>query len=351
MPAGARRLGAAVAAVALLSGCGAAEGVAGSAENSPAPAVETCTAVPAAEAPAPTAVPDGMGSTAEDGEFPREVAHFGGTSTIEHRPERVVVVATGQLDGVLSLGTVPVGAAGAPGADLVPEYVADAFPEHADALAGIAPVGTRQQLNVERIADLRPDLILANEAGVGGGLYTQLTEIAPTVLTEGTGVNWRQDFLLIADAMGATDRAARVLAGYRSHAAEIAAAVAGAPPSVSMVRFSAGRTRVWGLGSFTGSIANDAGLSRPRPQCRDETSADVSAEDVDQMDADWIFYSVQGDGEDTDADTVLGGALWPRLGAVRARQAVTVDDDPWFLNAGPAAAERVLTDLERVTAD
>ncbi|WP_147280071.1 ABC transporter substrate-binding protein [Marinitenerispora sediminis] len=349
MPAGPRRLGAAAAAIALLSGCGAAEGLSAAAPDaSPAPDAGTCAAVPAAQAPAPTSVPAGMGTTAEDGEFPREVAHFGGTSTIDHRPERIVVVATGQLDGVLSLGTVPVGAAGVPGAGLVPGYVTHAFPDDADALAGIASVGTREDLNIERIADLDPDLVLANEAGAGGGLYGQLAEIAPTVLTEGNGVNWQQDFRLVAAALGETDRAEEVLAGYRAHAARIAGAVADAPPSVSMVRFSAGRTRVWGLASFTGSVANDAGLARPRPQCVEDTSVDVSAEDVDRMDGDWIFYSVQGGGAETDAGTVLDGSLWDGLAAVRAGRAVAVEDDPWFLNAGPAAAELVLTDLERV---
>ena len=34
--------------------------------------------------------------------------------------------------------------------------------------------------------------------------------------------------------------------------------------------------------------------------------------------------------------------LWPTLDAVRAGRVVTVDADPFFLNAGPAAARIVL---------
>jgi len=35
--------------------------------------------------------------------------------------------------------------------------------------------------------------------------------------------------------------------------------------------------------------------------------------------------------------------LWPALKAVSNQHAVAVDDDPFFLNAGPTAARTVLT--------
>ena len=41
---------------------------------------------------APDALPDGYGSSAADGVFPRTVTHFGGTSQIPAEPERVVVL-------------------------------------------------------------------------------------------------------------------------------------------------------------------------------------------------------------------------------------------------------------------
>ncbi|WP_308114500.1 hypothetical protein [Streptomyces sp. ISL-12] len=58
-----------------------------------------------------------------------------------------------------------------------------------------------------------------------------------------------------------------------------------------------------------------------------------------------MFYSVQGDATETDAATVLAGPLWKSMSAVRAGHTVKVDDDPWYLNAGPAAARLVVTEL------
>ena len=48
-----------------------------------------------------------MGTTTVDGEFPRTVKHFRGETTIKFAPSKVVILSTGQLDGVLSLGTCP----------------------------------------------------------------------------------------------------------------------------------------------------------------------------------------------------------------------------------------------------
>ena len=41
-------------------------------------------------------------------------------------------------------------------------------------------------------------------------------------------------------------------------------------------------------------------------------------------------------------------ALWPTLGAVASNQAVQVEDDPFYLNAGPTAA-RVVMDTVTTT--
>ena len=65
----------------------------------------------------PTGFAPGTGSGAEDDVFPRVVNHLRGSTTITAAPTRVVVIAPGLLDAVLTLGTVPVGAA-ADGANL-----------------------------------------------------------------------------------------------------------------------------------------------------------------------------------------------------------------------------------------
>jgi iron complex transport system substrate-binding protein len=284
-----------------------------------------------------------MGAAEPDGTFPRTVTHFGGTTTIAAPPQRVVVIATGQTDAALTLGVVPVGAASGDDADLVPRYVRDAFPQYAAQLAAVAPVGSRQSPNLEAIAALRPDLVLAN-AAASQDIYPALSAIAPTVLVEGTGVNWKQDFLLLADSFGKRGTAQAFLDDFAADAAKLGESAG--RETVSFLRVTADRTRVFGVASFAGFIAWDAGLQRPPAQRFDATSKDLSPEELQLADADRIFYSVQGAAEAGAAESAtIANPLWKALPAVRDGRAVLVDDDPWYLNAGPTAARLVLAEL------
>ncbi|MGW7731041.1 iron-siderophore ABC transporter substrate-binding protein [Streptomyces canus] len=292
---------------------------------------------------APSVLADGMGSDQDtDGTFPRTVTHFEGRTTVEAQPKRIAVLSTGQLDDLLSLGVVPAATTRADNAGLVPGYLADAFPTDKKRLAGMTDAGTRQAPNLETLAAAEPDLILANDSL--GDLYPKLSKIAPTVITAGNGINWKRDLLLVGDAVGKGEAARKLLDDIVADARAKGQRIEG-DPAVSMVRFTPDRTRMFGVSSFTGSIAVDMGLSRPASQQFNAISEDIGAEGVDTADGDWIFYSVQGDASKTDAGSVVAGPLWKSMKAVTAGQAVKVDDDPWYLNAGPSAARLVISQL------
>ncbi|MFJ8784324.1 ABC transporter substrate-binding protein [Streptomyces sp. NPDC102476] len=327
----------------LLAGCSSSSsGTDGSAEKA---AGDRNPVLGASEGPsaAPSALADGMGSDQDtDGTFPRTVTHFEGRTTVKARPKRIAVLSTGQLDDLLSLGVLPTAGTRADNAGLVPGYLADAFPADKKRLADMTDVGTRQAPNLETLAAAKPDLILANDSL--GDLYPKLSKIAPTVITAGNGINWKRDLLLVGDAVGKGKAARKLLDDIVTDARAKGQAIKG-DPAVSMVRFTPDRTRMFGVSSFTGSIAVDMGLSRPKSQQFNAISEDIGAESIDTADGDWIFYSVQGDASKTDAGSVVAGPLWKSMKAVTAGQAVKVDDDPWYLNAGPSAARLVISQL------
>ncbi|MFI7613582.1 ABC transporter substrate-binding protein [Nonomuraea terrae] len=321
----------AIGAIAL-SGCSAQQAGTSSASGGAAQQ-------PAAH-PAPSTVPADMGSGKRDGDFPRTVTHFKGKTTLDKAPEKVVVINTGQADALLTLGVVPVGSTSAEGADMVPRYLADAYPQFAEQLAHVADVGARSAPDVEAIANIRPDLILMNVAGKDpDALYAALTAVAPTIATEGTGLNWQQDFLLLADGLGRTEAAQKILDGFHARAAELGDGLA-APPTVSFLRLTGDELRLYGVASFIGGIAEEAGLLRPASQRFEETSQDISNEQLDLADADWIFYGVQGG--QAEAGPLTDAPLWTTLSAVAGKTAIPVDVDTFFLNAGPTAAGKVL---------
>ena len=322
-----------------LAGLAAAAGLA-ACSSGPDKDAPQASSAPGPVSSVPTGMPEGKGSGQGDDVFPRTVVHFQGSTEVKAAPTKVVIISTGQLDVALTLGTVPVGSTAGDGAGLVPDYLAKAFPQHADALGAMKNVGKRTAPSVEEVANLVPDLILMNNAGKDAAtLYASLSAIAPTVATQGTGTYWKQDLLLVADALGKPDTAQKWLDAFHADAASAGAAIGGRP-TVSLLRRNGDRTRIFGPVSFSGSVLADMGVARPSSQQFTEgVSQDISAEQLDQADADWLLYAVQGGKE----EELTSMDLWPALKAVSNQHAVAVDDDPFFLNAGPTAARTVLT--------
>ncbi|MEZ7239464.1 iron-siderophore ABC transporter substrate-binding protein [Rhodococcus sp. GXMU-t2271] len=280
-----------------------------------------------------------LGSDAAPGQFPRVVTHAAGETTLAAEPQRVVVLDGGELDDVLSLGLTPVGIASPEGAAEQPSYLADR-------LTDVADVGTINNLDLEAIGALRPDLILGSKLRADK-MYSQLSAIAPTVFSIRPGFPWKENFLLVADALGREEKAESVLNDYQTRADEVRESIQG-DPSISLVRFMSGRIRLYGNLSFIGVILQDVGLRRPPVQDLDELAAEVSPETITEADGDWIFYSSYG--RETDEAAVVGGPLWSSLPAVRQGRAVAVSDETWFLALGPTGAMLVLDDLERLLA-
>ena len=328
----------AVAAIvaALLAGCAAQTPAA------PTPSGPGTASAAAVEWTIPRQMPEGKGSGADDGVFPRTVVHFSGETTLETAPEKVVVISTGQADAMLTLGIVPIGSTAGDGADMIPQYLYDAFADKKTELDAVTYVGNRFAPDIETIANLKADLIVMNTAGKDAdALYASLSAIAPTVSMQGTGLYWKQDFLLLADSVGKTQEAQAWLDTYHADAAAFGAKVTG-DPTVSFLRKNGDKVRVFGIASFSGSVAEDSGLARPESQSfKDKTSLDISAEQLELADADWVFYGVQG-GDETELTSF---ALWPTLTAVANDRAVEVDDDVFYLNVGPVAARGILSDL------
>ncbi|TCO45059.1 iron complex transport system substrate-binding protein [Kribbella antiqua] len=280
-----------------------------------------------------------LGSDAEPGVFPRTVKHALGETKLEKKPERIVVLDSGELDDVLALGITPVGMATTAGQSGVPSYLADKA-------QGIKTVGGISELNLEAIAALKPDLILGSKLRAND-LYDKLSAIAPTVFSIRPGFPWKENFLLVGDAVGEETKATQLLNDYQKRADEVKAKVDGSP-TISLVRFRPGEIRLYGNLSFIGVILKDVGLPRPKIQDVQDLAVEVSQENIGKADGDWIFYSSYGKPDTTAENTVVNGNLWKALPAVKAGHVARVDDEVWFLGLGPLGAQGVLSDLEKL---
>ncbi|MET8318254.1 iron-siderophore ABC transporter substrate-binding protein [Rhodococcus erythropolis] len=278
-----------------------------------------------------------LGSDAAPGEFPRTITHALGETTLEAKPTRVVVLDSGELDEVLSLGITPVGIASPESAAGQPSYLADK-------LVGVPDVGTTNNLNLEAITALQPDLILGSKLRQDK-LYPQLAAIAPTVFSIRPGFPWKENFLLAGDALGEETKAEQVLNDYQTHANQVRESIDGSP-TISLVRFMSGKLRLYGNLSFIGVILKDVGLPRPAIQNINELAVEVSPETITEAEGDRIFYSSYGNPADTGQTTVVAGPLWASMDAVKEGRATEVSDETWFLGLGPTGAGLVLDDLQ-----
>jgi iron complex transport system substrate-binding protein len=271
----------------------------------------------------------------------REVRSAKGPIKVPVAPKRVVTLDMGELDTALALGVKPVGSVvGSPGAGF-PKYLGDKT-------AGIKEVGAIGAPNLEAIDALKPDLILGSLVR-DADRYEALSKIAPVVFSATAGTEWRQNFLLDADALNKKTEGDAIVTKFETRAKSIGTSV-GDPAAVkiSVLRFTgSGKNRLYGKANFIGSILTAVGLGRPATQNVDEFMVEVSAEQVEKADGDVIFVATYGDKTKTDHDKVLGGPLWKTLGAVRTDHAHEVDDEYWMVSTGYGAADLVLTDLEK----
>lgn len=277
------------------------------------------------------------GTDAKAGQFPRTLTHAMGRTEIKAAPKRVVVLDVGEFDNVVSLGVKPVGYAPSEGDAAIPSYLKK------DA-GNPKNVGTINSLNLEAIAGLKPDLILGSQLRAADK-YDELSKIAPTVFSIRPGFTWKENYLLNAAALDRTAKAKSELAAYETNAKKLGEDIGPDKPTISMVRYLPDKIRLYAKASFIGTILQDAGLPRPENQQIDDLAAEISPENIDQADADWIFTGVYGDAKATERDTARSNPLWKNLGAVKAGRAKDVSDETWYLGLGVTSANLVLGDL------
>lgn len=158
------------------------------------------------------------------GVFPVSVEHKYGTTEIKTAPSRVVTLGLSDQDAVLAFGVKPVG-------------VVDWFKERpfgkwpwTQPLWGSTPpeiVGERDEFNLEKIAALKPDLILAEYSGLPKEQYEKLSKLAPVVAQppkfDDFDAPWQEMTRMVGRALGQPAKADELIAGIDKRFAQVRA--------------------------------------------------------------------------------------------------------------------------------
>ena len=286
-------------------------------------------------------------------EKPYTVEHALGSTEIKGTPIKVVILTNEGTEALLALGVKPVGA--------VQSWLGDPWYEHISKdMEGVKVVGTESEVNVEKIATLKPDLIIGNKLRQEK-VYNQLSAIAPTVFSETLRGDWKENFKLYAKALNLEEKGNEILGNYDKHIAEVKEKLGDKLNNeVSVIRFMAGKSRIYYTDSFSGVIFNELGFKRAVQQEELFTpdnklgnlAVEVGKEVTPKMDGDYLFYftyAPQGDQAALDtAKEWTNDPLWQNLNAVKSGNAFEVSDAIWNTAGGVLAANLMLDDLEKL---
>lgn len=271
-----------------------------------------------------------------------EIKHILGTTQIKGTPKKVVTLYQGATDTILEFGVKPVG--------VVESWAQQPMYDYLKAdLEDVTYVGLETQPNLEEIAALKPDLIIATQVR-HEEIYEQLKEIAPTVVNT-TLYDFRETANLLGQALGQEDKAKSLIGDWENRVADFKTKIEANkeyPFSVAVTNYREDHARIYVKG-FAGSILTELGFKGPK-NLEGQDELDIvklnDKETITQMDADAIFQFKEDNAavENTYKEWTAH-PLYKELDAVKNDRVYTVDEIVWNFAGGLQSANLMLDDL------
>ncbi|MBW4622897.1 MAG: iron-siderophore ABC transporter substrate-binding protein [Cyanosarcina radialis HA8281-LM2] len=270
----------------------------------------------------------------------RIVQHLMGSTCVPRNPQRVVTLRLDTLANSLALGVRPIASVYAPGFPL-PTYLRG----RVDAIEAI---GNADAPNLEKILQLKPDLIVASS----GNFYEQLSYIAPTVVLNipYPPPSWQEQLREIARVLGKEEMGQQSIERYWQRIENLKQALGERRKTMRVsIANTASEYGIWSYGEkhFSGSILKDIGLERPESQ-RGEFFyiENISKEKMLDLDGDVLFFTSWGREEDKKTlEKLKQSPLWKHLKVFQRDRVYSVGSH-WH-NADVSAINAILDDLEK----
>lgn len=248
---------------------------------------------------------DNNGTDDNGGGPSRTVEHRYGTTEITGTPERVVTVGLTEQDYALALGTTPVGVR-----EWFGEHPGALWPwaeEHRgdDDVPEVLPV---EELNLEQIASLGPDLILGVNSGLTQEEYDSLTELAPTVAQAADhadfGAPWQEITRTIGTALDREDEAEELITDIETRFDEVRADYPDFEGATALLTASiAGEAYAYAEGPAPDFLIQLGFVLPEEAEALFDADAaepeQVSAEELEALEADALLVGVYGAPEDS----------------------------------------------------
>ncbi|WP_042470396.1 ABC transporter substrate-binding protein [Bacillus ndiopicus] len=274
-------------------------------------------------------------------ESTRVIEHVLGKTEIKGKPQKIVTLYQGATDTITQFGVKPVG--------VVESWAEQPMYEYIKAEVGDAKiVGQETQPNLEEIAALQPDLIIATQVR-HEEIYEQLSQIAPTIVNT-TLYDIRETTDLIGKALGEEDKAKELMTAWDARIADFKEKIAAKgnyPLSVAVTNYREDHARIYVQG-FAGSILTELGFTEPKNLVGQnlEIVKLTDKESISNMNADVIFQFMEDNAAvKSTHEEWTKHPLYANLDAVKNNQVFTVNEIIWNFAGGLKAANLMLDDL------
>tara|TARA_R110002012_G_scaffold9138_3_gene41899 strand:- start:2826 stop:3680 length:855 start_codon:yes stop_codon:yes gene_type:complete len=254
-----------------------------------------------------------------------------------------VTLYQGATDSAVALGLTPIG--------VVDSWLEKPMYRYLrDSLDSVEHVGLETQPNLEKIAWLNPDLVIASNFR-HARIAPLLEAIAPTVSAP-TVFNFKTTLNMVANATGREAQANELLEQWDDRVTDFRQQIATRlgsewPQKVAVVRFKSDHVRIYTSG-FAGSILDELGFEQPDTLQSQSWGMKLSStENIPVLDADALFILLEPD-DPAIADNYQHWAshpLWQQLSAVQSGRVFEVEPVSWMMGGGILAANAMLDDL------
>lgn len=261
----------------------------------------------------------------------RTVQHSYGAIEVPENPQRVFADGPWTLGNILALGVNVVGTV---------TYGEGSLDYLGDAAKNIPQF--EWQVAIEKIAELNPDMIISREWDIGAveERCKLAANIVPTycyLQTNGSIKLAQENLLKVADALNKTEKAKELIATMDERIASLKSRVLSLGLDKKTVLLMRVRPSGYHFALTNADVLIHAiGLTIPegqytpfpRPDDWDGSGTDVSLENLDKTQSDYLFLSVDMD-NDGQLEALQNNPLYPTLPAVRNNQVFVGQTGVW----------------------
>lgn len=270
------------------------------------------------------------------------VEHALGETLVPKVVKRVVTLYQGATDTAVALGMQPVGVVDAWAQK--PTYV-----YLRPSLDGVPHVGLETQPNLELIASLKPDLIVGTKSR-HEKIYRQLSQIAPTVLSENV-YDFKRTLDLMSQSVSRLEAGSNLWKRWQSRIQDFRMKIQKIEPNwpitASILNVREDHLRLYLQQSFAGTVLNDIGFKFPMQNKVGWGVKLKTKEALPTVNAEVFFILLHSSEASVKQNYLMWSShpLWRILSAPQHNRVYEVDSVTWLFSGGILGANLMLDQL------